>query len=125
MPSLTLKGNNIGTLGNSASLTIAQVNTILATKTVNAQTGTTYPVVATDAGGVVTLNNASAITVTLSNVATSQEVEFIQLGAGQVTFVSGTLTLRQVSGLTKTAGQYARVSMRVIGTDAILCGDMA
>lgn len=95
---------------------------------INAQTGTTYTTVAGDAGKVVTLTNASAITVTLSNLAAGSRCVFEQLGAGQVTFAAGEgNTIRHVASLTKIAGQWGRVWCRVDsnGTDYILSGDMA
>jgi len=95
---------------------------------INAQTGTTYTTVAADAGKVVTLANASAITVTLSALPAGSRCVFEQLGAGQVTFAAGAgNTLRHVAGLSKIAGQWGRVWCRVSsnGTDYILSGDMA
>ena len=95
---------------------------------VNAQTGTTYTTASTDNGGVVTLSNGSAITVTLSNIPANGRVIFEQLGAGQVTFVAGGgNTLRHVAGLTKITGQWGRALLRVAanGTDYILSGDMS
>jgi hypothetical protein len=93
--------------------------------TINAQTGTTYTVQASDAGKMVTLSNASAITVTCSGLASGNYCYFRQKGAGQVTFATGTLTVRHVASLTKTAGQYAQVFAFVDGTDIIFCGDMS
>jgi hypothetical protein len=92
---------------------------------VNAQTGTTYTLQSSDAGGVVTMNNASAITLTCSGLADGNYVIIEQLGAGQVTFSTGTLTVRHVASLTKIAGQYGRVYARVSGSNIILSGDMS
>lgn len=60
----------------------------------NAQTGTTYTFVKTDAGKLVTLSNASAITLTIppsSSVALAigTSIDITQLGAGQVTISPG------------------------------------
>lgn len=82
----------------------------------NAQTGTTYTLQASDAGKIVTLNNASAITVTCPN---SLPADFyctlLQIGAGQVTIAAGSgATVNNFDGLTKTAGQYAAVNLYVI-----------
>lgn len=76
---------------------------------VNAQTGTTYTLQASDAGKMVTLSNASAITVTLPNSLSAGFVcSWAQKGAGQVTFTAaGGGTLNNRSGHTKSAGQYA------------------
>jgi len=76
---------------------------------INAQTGTTYTVVAADSGKTITFNNASAITVTLpqqSTIGTSAGFwfRFLNIGAGAVTFVKeGSDTL---AGNT-LANQYA------------------
>lgn len=69
--------------------------------TVNAQTGTTYTLALTDANNRVTLNNTSAITVTIplnSSVgfATGTGIDLIQLNTGQVTVVGA-------SGVTLTS----------------------
>ena len=57
---------------------------------INAQTGTTYTTVLTDESKLVTLNNGSAITLTIpanSSVAypVGTKIDITQLGAGQVT----------------------------------------
>ena len=74
-------------------LTAAQMTTLQASvweDDVNAQTGTSYTLVLTDAGRQVTMNNASASTLTVplnSSVAfaTGTVIKVIQLGAGTVT----------------------------------------
>ncbi len=57
----------------------------------NAQTGTTYTLVAADLGKLVTLSNASAITLTVppSVFATGNIINIQQIGAGQVTLAQG------------------------------------
>ena len=62
-----------------------------ATLTLNAQTGTSYTLIASDATKLVTLTNAAAITLTLppSVFSTGQQINLAQLGAGQVTFAAG------------------------------------
>jgi hypothetical protein len=118
-------GDITGTLSDQTDLQSALDAKAPLSPTVNAQTGTTYTLQASDAGKVVTLSNASAITVTCSGLADGNEVVFEQLGAGQVTFATGTLTVRHVASLTKTAGQYARVYARASGSNIIFCGDMS
>lgn len=91
--------------------------------TLNAQTGTTYTLVLTDAHKVVTLSNASAITLTVppnSSVAfeTGDQVNLLQLGAGQVTVAAGSgVTLRAQGTRVKLNGQYALGTLVKIGTD--------
>jgi len=95
--------------------------------TFNAQTGTTYTLVSGDVNKLVTLNNASAVTVTIPNgVFTSgQQINFQQLGAGQVTFVSdGTTTFTGVG--TKLRAQYSAATLICTGTNTFtLIGDIA
>jgi hypothetical protein len=76
---------------------------------INAQTGTTYTLVATDNGKIVTLNNAAAITLTCpSGLGAAFSCMIIQLGAGQVNVVAGGgTTLGSYNTLTHLAGQYA------------------
>ncbi len=58
---------------------------------INAQTGTTYTLVAGDLNDLVTLNNASAITLTVppSVFSANDIINIAQIGAGQVTFAQG------------------------------------
>lgn len=92
----------------------------------NAQTGTTYGPVASDAGKMVTLSNASAITVTVSSATHTAEdrIDFCQKGAGQVTFVGSGVTINSRNGL-KLAGQYAGATLWFeSSTVAYLFGDL-
>lgn len=85
--------------------------------TVNAQTGTTYTLLATDKDGVVTANNASAITVTVppSVYAAGDRITVIQKGAGQVTFSQGSGVTINSTGATATAPKLrARYSAATI-----------
>lgn len=84
--------------------------------TLNAQTGTTYTPVASDATKLVTLSNAGSITVTLppSVYATGEQINFVQTGAGQVTFAQGSGVTIVSAGATASAPkigkQYAAVT---------------
>jgi hypothetical protein len=73
--------------------------------TLNDQTGTTYTTVAGDRNKLVTLTNASAITLTLppSVYSAGQQIHFAQLGAGQVTFAQGAGVTINSTGATATA----------------------
>lgn len=94
----------------------------------NAQTGTTYTPVATDAGKTVTLNNAAAITCTIDNsvFAAGDRVDFIQLGAGQVTFAAGAgFTLRSSGSKLKLAGQWSGATIYFLSaSEGVLIGDI-
>lgn len=73
--------------------------------TFNAQTGTTYTLVSGDVNKLVTLSNASAITVTVPNgvFTTGQQINLQALGAGQVSIVSDGTTVLTSTGATSTA----------------------
>lgn len=96
---------------------------------INAQTGTTYTLVLADAGKLVTLNNAGAITLTIpleSSVAFAigTSVDLLQLGAGQVTVVgTAGVTLNGTPGL-KSRAQYSSLTLIKIAADTwIAIGD--
>ena len=92
----------------------------------NDQTGTTYTLTSSDNGKVVTLNNANAITLTIAaSLGDGFNCLIVQKGAGQVTLSAAAgVTVANRSSETKTAGQYATVSVINIGSDTyILSGD--
>lgn len=92
----------------------------------NAQTGTTYSLISGDVNKLVTLNNASAITLTVPNgVFTSgQTINIQQIGAGQVTVASdGTTTITGAG--TKLRAQYSAGTIICTGTNTFtLIGDI-
>lgn len=105
-------------------LTAAQMDAVAtAMIALNAQTGTTYTTVLGDDGDLVTLDNASSITVTIppnSSVAygIGTQINFMQLGAGQVTIAAGVgVTLRSQGSKLKLSGQYAVATCVKIATD--------
>jgi hypothetical protein len=100
--------------------------------TLNAQTGTTYTLVLADAHKLVTLSNASAITATVppnSSVAfeIGDQVNLLQLGAGQVTVAAGSgVTLRSQGSKLKLNGQYSTATLVKIASDEwVLLGNTA
>jgi hypothetical protein len=103
----TLTGSQ--TLTNK-TLTTPIINGGLINLTLNAQTGTTYTAVATDSGKLVTLSNASAISVTLppSVYAVGEQINFVQLGAGQVTFAQGAGVTIVSAGATVSAPKIGK-----------------
>jgi hypothetical protein len=103
----TLTGSQ--TLTNK-TLTAPIINGGLINLTLNAQTGTTYTAVATDSGKLVTLSNASAITLTLppSVYAVGEQINFVQLGAGQVTFAQGAGVTIVSAGATASAPKIGK-----------------
>lgn len=100
-------------------------------QSINAQTGTTYTAVLTDTDKLVTLSNASAITLTLpqdSDVAVpvGARIDFAQIGAGQVTVAAGTgATVNSTPGL-KFRAQYSSVSaIKRAANTWLLVGDLS
>jgi hypothetical protein len=98
----TLTGTQ--TLTNK-TLTSPTINTPKTTIGFNAQTGTTYSLVLTDQDKLVTLSNASAITLTVPNgiFSAGQQINVQQIGAGQVSIVSDGTTVLTSIGATSTA----------------------
>lgn len=94
---------------------------------INDQTGTSYTLLATDAGKAVVLNNASAITLTIPiDLGLGFSCMVIQKGAGQVTFTPSSTVLRNRQSHTKTAGQWAMCSLVAhAANDLTLGGDTA
>jgi len=95
-------------------LTAAELDAVAtAMIAINAQTGTTYTTVLADDGKLVTCSNASAISVTIppnSSVAygIGTQINFAQLGAGQVTLVAGSgVTLNSSGAKLKLKDQYS------------------
>jgi hypothetical protein len=72
---------------------------------INAQTGTTYTLVAGDLNDLVTLSNASGITLTVppSVFAANDVINIAQIGAGQVTLAQGAGVTINSTGATATA----------------------
>ena len=117
-------GKYLTTNGTAASWGVA-VSTL--DLTFNAQTGTTYTLVSTDVNKLVTLNNSSAITVTIPNgvFTTGQIINLQAIGAGQVTVANDGTTSFTGTG-TKLRAQYSAASIICTGTNTFtLIGDLA
>lgn len=98
--------------------------------TINAQTGTTYTLAAADIGKVITLSNASPITLTIDTntnvpISIGASVTLVQYNTGQVTVAgAGGVTLRATPGA-KLRAQYSAGSLIKIATDEwLLVGDL-
>jgi hypothetical protein len=97
---------------------------------INAQVGTTYGFLITDAWKMVTLTNASPITATLPSNASvpypvGTHIDAAQYGAGQVTFAITTDTLHGTPTV-KTRAQYSPVTLiKVATTEWLLAGDLS
>ena len=127
--------NAITGTGSNVLATSPTISDPVITESVNAQTGTTYTPVLGDAKQMVTLNNASAITVTIppnSSVAytAGSKIDFIQKGAGQVSFAQGSGVTSRSTGATATAPklrvQYSAATAWYEGSDVwYIVGDLA
>ncbi len=100
--------------------------------TINTQTGTTYTLVLADAGALVTLNNASAIALTVPTNAsvafpTGTRIHLAALGAGVVTIAgAGGVTVTSRGSVFNIAGSSGIVTLIKIGTNTwLLSGDLA
>ena len=105
-------------------LTAAEcTNLAIAMVAINAQTGTSYTTVLGDDGKLITLDNASAITLTIPPNGTvaygiGTQINLMQLGAGVVTITAGAgVTLRSAGTKLKTNGQYAVATCCKIASD--------
>jgi len=97
----------------------------------NAQTAS-YTLILSDAGKMITINNASANSLTIptnSSVAfpVNTRIDVIQTGAGQTTIAaSGGVTLYSAGSKTKLTSQYSGASLWKQATDTwILIGDIS
>lgn len=106
--------------GTDGAVTEAQ----LETTTINAQTGTTYTLVIGDRGQTVTMDNASANTVTIPTNASvafdvGSVVVVVMKGAGATTITGATgVTVNGVSaGSVTISAQYQGVSLLKVATD--------
>jgi hypothetical protein len=122
-------------LGNDSSVTGTTVKDALETlksngATINPQTDTTYQLVLTDAGKIVTLTNASPIAVTIPTNAVvafpvGTRTDLIQGGAGKVTFSGAGVTIKSKSSNKSIGAQNVGVSLIKEATDTwYLIGDL-
>ena len=105
---LTLPPTSNDTLVGLAATQTLTNKTLTAPKvnlSFNAQTGTTYTLVAADSGKLVTTSNASAITVTIppSVFAAGEQINVQSIGAGLTTFAQGAGVTITSTGATSSA----------------------
>jgi hypothetical protein len=116
------------TLTGTQTLTNKTLTAPIITLGVNAQTGTTYTVLAADAANLITANNSSAQTYSIPTNATTAfaigtQINIIQIGTGQVTVqavTSGTTTILSTGGTAatpKTRARYSAMTLIKAGTD--------
>ena len=97
----------------------------------NAQTGTAYTLALSDAGKLVELSNAAAITLTVPTngtiaFPTGTQIDILQTGAGQVTVGGAGVTLQSESSKLKLKAQYAAATLIKRDTDTwVLVGNLS
>ena len=116
--------------GVSVSGDIRATGSLFSNISINAQTGTTYTTVLTDRSKLVTLDNASAVTVTIppnSSVAypTGTKIDLLAKGAGQVTVAAGAGVTVNSSQTLNLRAQWSAASVVKLATDTwVLLGDL-
>jgi hypothetical protein len=115
--------------GQAVDNTVAAYTTKMA---FNAQTGTTYTLVAGDLGKLVTNSNAGAITVTVppSVFVAGNYINVQQIGAGQVTFAQGAGVTITSTGATAAApklrSQFSACTIICVASNQFtILGDLA
>jgi len=117
----------------ASKISIADANGKLfgwVTASINAQTGTTYTLVLSDAFKIITFGNAAAITVTIPTNASvafpiGTQIDCIQILAGKVTFSGTGVTINSKGGNKSIAAQWVGVTLVKMGTDTWnLFGDL-
>lgn len=115
---------------SAGRIDVEGVELMRATRVLNAQTGTTYTLQLSDAGALVMLNNASAVTLTIPTNASvafpaGTEIHIAQTGAGQVTVGGSGVSIRATPG-TKLSAQYASARLIYLGSDTwLLTGSLS
>lgn len=102
---------------------------------ITTDTSTSYTTVLADNGKLITLSNASAITATIPPNASvaypvGAQLNFVQLGAGQVTFTQGSgvtiVSTGATSSAPKTRAQYSSATAIQVSTDNwLVAGDIS
>jgi hypothetical protein len=128
-------GTGLSGGGTSGTVTVSLDYKAATTLDINADISTAYTTVATDAAAtLVTLDNGSAVTVTIAAglYATGEQMNFTQLGAGQVTFAQDTGVTIVSTGATASApalrAQYSTASAICLdgaGDSWLIVGDIA
>jgi hypothetical protein len=130
---LTVADGGTGASSASAARTnlgVDDASVYAMAQTINTQTGTSYTLVIGDAGKLITMSNAGAITLTVPTNASvafnvGTRIDVLQYGSGQVTVAGSGVTFRSTPTL-KTRTQYSALSLIKIATNEwVVVGDLA
>jgi len=122
----TLVGRATTDTLTNKTLTSPTINGALINLSLNAQTGTTYTLVAADSGKLVTCSNASPITLTVppSVYSVGEQINIAQTGAGQVTFAQGAgvtiVSIGATASAPKIAKQYGAATVICTASNTFL-----
>jgi hypothetical protein len=99
------------TLGFSGGV-ISDTGYRISSNAINVQTGTSYSLLSSDNGKIITMSNASTITLTVpSGLPIGFNTTVIQIGSGQVGITSSGVTLNSFESKYNLAGQHAAASI--------------
>jgi hypothetical protein len=115
---ITVNGNTTitGSLdGAGATFTGAVISNggyRISSSAINAQTGTTYTLLTSDNGKIITMNNGSSSTVTIpSGLPVGYNTTVVQLGTGSVGFTSSGTTINSAEGKLNLAFRYSAANI--------------
>jgi hypothetical protein len=120
----TIAINKGGTGATTSTDALTNIGAAPINANLNNQIGTTYTLLSSDNGKVVTLENGSAITLTVpAGLAAGFNCMIVQKGAGVVTITpANTVTVTNRGGGTKTGGQNAIVTILSIESNKFISG---
>ena len=110
--------------GKAATSHTQNLSTIITTVSDKAEA---YTILAADENTFIRSTSATAVTMTVANVlAIGESVQYIQFGAGQITFAAGAgVTLRSVDNKLKTNKQYSVAAVTCVASgEYLVTGDL-
>jgi hypothetical protein len=128
----TLVGRATTDTLTNKTLTAPVINTAKINLALNAQTGTTYTLVATDSGKLVTASNASPVVITIppSVFAAGEQINVQSIGVGLTSFAAGVGVTITSTGATSAApvlrAQHSAATVICTATDTFtVIGDLS
>jgi hypothetical protein len=128
----TLVGKATTDILTNKTLTAPVINTAKINLALNAQTGTTYTLVAADSGKLVTSSNASPVVITIppSIFAAGEQINVQSIGAGLTSFAAGVGVTITSTGATSAApvlrAQHSAATVICTATDTFtVIGDLS